>query len=275
MTSSNGPARESVLAERRPPIEIGRVLGETFGLMRERAVAVFGLAFLVTIPPRLLLFYLGTKGLLPSRSGFDASASANLGLVLIALSCVDAIMAVLGQGALAGIALQRRDGAPSNLSAALVPAIRRLPLMIVVSLLYIVGFMLGFVLLIVPGLMLLTMWAVIGPVLVAERTGVFETFGRSQDLTRHTRRRIFLLLVVAGIGSGGFTWLVQKIGNLFLTHDAIAMAYATEPAPFLFVTLLSTLVHAFNLAMACALYIVLIDRHGDGPVTERLNRIFE
>ena len=39
---------------------------------------------------------------------------------------------------------------------------------------------LGFVLLIVPGLVLLTIWAVIAPVIVIERTGALEAFGRSR-----------------------------------------------------------------------------------------------
>ena len=42
----------------------------------------------------------------------------------------------------------------------------------------------GFLLLIVPGLFLITIWAVIVPAIVLERVGVFDSFGRSQALVK-------------------------------------------------------------------------------------------
>jgi hypothetical protein len=123
--------------------------------------------------------------------------------------------------------------------------------------------------------MLLTMWAVIGPVLVAERTGLFETFGRSRALTRNTRWRIFLLLLVAAIGVGGLNWLLRWLGTSFLETRSVDLSFAAEPVPFLYITLLSALAYGFHLAMACVLYITLTERHGDGPIADRLTRIFE
>jgi hypothetical protein len=46
------------------------------------------------------------------------------------------------------------------------------------------GIAIGLVLLIVPGLLLLTWWAVIAPAIVLEGKGVFEAFGRSRELIR-------------------------------------------------------------------------------------------
>jgi len=54
----------------------------------------------------------------------------------------------------------------------------------------------GFVLLIVPGLILLTIWAVIVPVIVIERTGVFDAFGRSRQLVRGSGWQVFGVIVV-------------------------------------------------------------------------------
>ena len=45
----------------------------------------------------------------------------------------------------------------------------------------------GFVLLIVPGLFLLTIWALLAPVIVIERKGAMESFGRSRALVRGSR----------------------------------------------------------------------------------------
>ena len=54
----------------------------------------------------------------------------------------------------------------------------------------------GLVLLIVPGLYLMTIWALIVPVLVIERAGVFESFGRSHQLVRGNGWHVFGTLVL-------------------------------------------------------------------------------
>jgi hypothetical protein len=54
--------------------------------------------------------------------------------------------------------------------------------------------MVGFVLFIVPGIMMAVAWVVSTPALVVERTGVFGAFSRSADLTRGRRWQIFGLL---------------------------------------------------------------------------------
>jgi hypothetical protein len=53
-----------------------------------------------------------------------------------------------------------------------------------VSLLFTIGIVVGFVLLIIPGLYLITIWCVLAPVIVLERPGVFKAFGRSWDLVQ-------------------------------------------------------------------------------------------
>ena len=58
------------------------------------------------------------------------------------------------------------------------------------------GIALGFVLLIVPGLILLTFWAVIAPVIVIERTGAIDAFGRSRALVRGNGWRVFGVIAV-------------------------------------------------------------------------------
>ena len=64
----------------------------------------------------------------------------------------------------------------------------------------------GLFLLIVPGLILLTIWALIIPVIVIERSGALESFGRSQQLVRGrgwyvfgTLVLLFVIQLVAGI----------------------------------------------------------------------------
>ncbi|HEV2727930.1 MAG TPA: hypothetical protein VGV34_06525, partial [Solirubrobacterales bacterium] len=74
-------------------------------------------------------------------------------------------------------------------------------------------------LLIVPGIYLATIWAVIAPVIVVERQGVFESFGRSRKLVRGNGWRVLGALAVALL----FTLLA------LLALSVIAAAVAADP----------------------------------------------
>ena len=54
----------------------------------------------------------------------------------------------------------------------------------------------GLILIIVPGLWLITIWAVIIPVIVIERTGALASFGRSRQLVRGHGWHVFGTLVL-------------------------------------------------------------------------------
>lgn len=73
-----------------------------------------------------------------------------------------------------------------------------LPLM-AVSILYAIGVAIGFVLLIIPGVILLVIWAVVAPVTVLERPGVLAAFGRSRELVRGNGWPVFSVIVIVGL----------------------------------------------------------------------------
>jgi hypothetical protein len=54
----------------------------------------------------------------------------------------------------------------------------------------------GFLLLVIPGLIVMTMFWVAIPAAVVERPGVFASLGRSLDLTRGCRWRVFGVVVI-------------------------------------------------------------------------------
>ncbi len=56
--------------------------------------------------------------------------------------------------------------------------------------------MIGLILVIGPGLYLITIWAVIVPVIVIERSGVLASFGRSHQLVRGRGWHVFATLVL-------------------------------------------------------------------------------
>ena len=75
------------------------------------------------------------------------------------------------------------------------------------------GAMLGFLLLIVPGIILWLMWSVSVPALVEERRGVIASMRRSAELTRGYKWPIFGLLVIVAI-AGSMLGGVLGILNL-------------------------------------------------------------
>jgi hypothetical protein len=69
-----------------------------------------------------------------------------------------------------------------------------------------IGILIGFILIIVPGLFLLTIWCLIVPVIVLENSSIGQSFSRSQQLVRGygwhvfgTLVLVFLLLIVCNI----------------------------------------------------------------------------
>src|SRR5207248_2197581 len=87
----------------------------------------------------------------------------------------------------------RRDQTVGDLFSAATPAL--LPLALFCILLAI-GVTIGFILLIIPGLILLTYWSVGAPTIVVEDAGPIDAFGRSWNLVRGDAWSVFGVLVV-------------------------------------------------------------------------------
>ena len=82
-----------------------------------------------------------------------------------------------------------------------------------------IGVAIGFILLIVPGLILMCVWYVAIPAAVIERPGVIGAFGRSAELTKGHRWTIFavyLIFFVIGVGVGVFL-----VGSVMATQSVV------------------------------------------------------
>ena len=124
-----------------------------------------------------------------------------------------------------------------------------------VSILAGIGIAIGFVLLIIPGLILITIWAVVVPVCVLERPGVFASFGRSRDLVRGHGWPVFGALILAFLISIG----VGIVGGLI----AAALPEAGQVAVS---WLLSAILMPFAALVSAVLYFRL--RGADEPAQE-------
>ena len=73
------------------------------------------------------------------------------------------------------------------------------------------GIAFGLVFLIVPGLILLTWWALIPPAIVLENRGVFESFGRSRELVRGHAWNVFGVLIITYLLSAVISVVIRAI----------------------------------------------------------------
>jgi uncharacterized membrane protein len=107
----------------------------------------------------------------------------------------------------------------------------------------------GFVLLVVPGLILLTIWAVFEPVIVLERPPGFQALGRSRDLVRGNGWRVFqvilILVVVADVLVGGITFVDRSSATLI--HLVVLIVLDTLAVPL---SALASAVLYFDLSAA-------------------------
>src|ERR1700685_3630310 len=81
----------------------------------------------------------------------------------------------------------------------------------------------GLLLVIVPGLFLITIWAVIVPVIIIERTGALGSFGRSRELVRGHGWHVFGTLVMV--------YLIILVENLSPRRATTRMQPAGTPRP--------------------------------------------
>jgi hypothetical protein len=178
----------------RPPagrIRVGDVISEAFSIYGQNWLALIGSAIVVFAIVGV------AAGLLENGSG----------LVLALLATV---VRLAGHALYTGFVVRlvqdvrdgRRDETVGDLFSAAAPAI--LPL-IAFGILFGIGVGIGFVLLIVPGLILITFWSVGAPAIVVEDAGPIEAFGRSWRLVRGDAWPVFgtlvvLLLIVIAVG---------------------------------------------------------------------------
>jgi hypothetical protein len=163
-------------------VDVGGVIRRVFDIYVDQAP--------VLMPAAAAVFVLvGIVSSLLAQSGSVLGALVGLVLTLVATMLFTAMVVEL----VADVQDGRRDATPSQLLRAATPVLGQL---IVVGLVAGIGIVVGFVLLIVPGLILLTIWAVIAPVIVLERPPGLAALSRSRELVRGNGWQVFGVLIV-------------------------------------------------------------------------------
>ena len=153
-----------------------------------------------------------------------------LGVTLLAGETVGliagAFIALVGffwtQGALVEAVADLRDGrADLTIGQTLERVAGRINVLSAAAILAWVGIFVGFLCLIVPGFVLLTIWSMIVPAIMLERCGVLGSFGRSRALVRGSGWNVFavilltllIALAVRIVFALVFSWLPAAAGT--------------------------------------------------------------
>jgi hypothetical protein len=186
----------------REHLDIGRVFSAVIDLYKDNAAVLLGSAAIVFIGAAVL------AGLL-----FVVSP------VLVLLSIVVVFVATFWyQGMVIELVNRVHSGAPLPGIGELFSAVRpRLGRLVGAGILAGLGIAVGLILLIVPGLYLITIWAVIAPVIVIEGATVGSSFGRSQRLVKGDGWQVFGILAILFIINAVISGILQAIfGTGFL-----------------------------------------------------------
>ncbi len=183
----------------------------------ERIFEIYRDQFTLLIPAALMLF-------VPVALLTGAIFSGKVGpFELLIVLAAGAIASYWFQGMVVEAARDildgRRDHTLGSLLRSVTPVLGTL---IIAGVLAGIALGIGFALLFVPGLILATIWAVLAPVIVIERRGVLEAFGRSRELVRGNGWQVFgvitVLIVVQLVITQVGRVIVNSIGEAFLAY---------------------------------------------------------
>ncbi|HWE73914.1 MAG TPA: hypothetical protein VG328_12190 [Stellaceae bacterium] len=188
---------------------VGRVLGEAFNVLFKDLWKFLLLAVVALLPSALLVLVVGG-----TRAGLGASpniAGASLGILLIDIPLGILCYALSSAGTLYG-AFQDMRGRHFELGESFAVAFSRFFPVLGVAICFGIAVGLASILLLVPGLMVLSAFYVALPACVMERTGPIESLSRSGQLTKGHRWRVFgvvVVIVVVSMIVGGLLEVVS------------------------------------------------------------------
>jgi hypothetical protein len=223
----------------RRDLSVGETLNEVFGLYQQNFGVLIPAAFWLFLVVSIVAGIVGNK---------------DVGLLFL-VAILTLAVAMLYQGMVVSLVRDIQDGSRDSSVGELLSSVGSvLPTLLVAAILYSLGVGIGFFLLIVPGCVLLTIWAVIAPVIVIEKQGVGGAFGRSQELVRGYGWTVFGTVLSAT--------LIAAVATLLLT--GLAEGIAGGPIlRIVFGALASTITAPVGGLVAAVLYYRLRELKGE------------
>ena len=201
---------------------VGSILSRTFATLMKNPAVFFGLAIIAILPSTIV------EALSPEQR--------SLGFVM---QVVETILSLAVQGAIAYTVYCVLTGKSTSLGDSVSRGMARIGPLLLAAILTGLGIGIGMLLLVIPGIIVMCVWAVTIPACVVEKLGPLESINRSTELTRGYRMPIFGLLLITGLLGVGFI-----IG----AATQSVMAATLVAAPFV------AAIQAFNCVMVAIIY---------------------
>lgn len=256
----------------RARFRLGEALEATFSAVFAHFAVFLLLAVVIYALPNLLLALA-----IGPRSGVQLGvAAAILSIVRAVLNI--ALTAIL-QGALVRGVVTHMNGGRPTFEECLRSGVSVSAPLVAIGLLAGLGISLGFLLLIAPGLFLVSMWALVAPVRVAEGRGVFSAFSRSAALTLGHRWAVLGAIVIMGVIAFVLLGLGGGVTGILTGFGRGVGGVSASPWPLFalgqVVTLLASAVGSiFSSALPAVLYSQL-RRSKEGAAPAQLAALFD
>lgn len=219
-------------------MSLSTTFSEAADLLRRNVYALLMIGAIVFVPSGLVLALIDD-----TRGWGDASFARSAAFILVFLLP----WALAFGAAIAAIAVEP-EGAeerPRTPLLALRDGAARFPALLALTVVFGAGVLAGLVLLIVPGLILLTWWFVAYQPAVIDSTGVRASLGRSRSLVRGSFWPVLALAITACVATAAFDYVVYRIAEASLPD---------LPAAWLAGIVADTVVVAVSAAVTTAAY---------------------
>jgi MFS family permease len=240
---------------------IGRVLVESVRVLLRNFVPFMLLAVVIAIPSFIIEY-------LASRNPAAPGEMFNVSSVISGL--VGLLTAALTQSALTYGTLQDLRGQRAGLADCVSRGLAATPKVAIAAILWAIAIGIGWVLLFVPGVILMVMFWVYVPAIVVENSGVTECFGRSRALTRGHRWGIFGMFLLLGVVIAGLELILFT-----QVEDVQAMAMAMTSGWMLWgISAVSVVITAYAAVLTSVGYYYL-RAEKEGVLIEDIAKVFD
>jgi hypothetical protein len=248
-------------------VTVGRLVSRSISVWWSNLFKFGALTLLVFVPAMGLVGVVAYMSIASSRGmgGFSAASPRVPGLIVATMFPIMLVMAAVQMGSLTYGAVQHLAGRPVRFGAMLAAGFRRLLPLVGAGLVSYLMVVAGFLLLVVPGLVVGCAVAVAIPAAVVERIGPIDAIRRSWGLTRDHRLTILGAGFVLGLVTVGANFTMQLGVMLFGRLGLVAVPVAA---------VIYLLVIALPMLLPAVAYHELRAAK-EGVATEELVKVFE
>jgi len=246
------------MASQPADFSISNVFSNTFGVIARNAPLFLGLSLIIVGVPQLLIGLVlapETADPLALMSSPGAIFSSVIGYIMFLF------LSIVLQASLIVASANDLAGKPVNFGECVNRAIAKLFPLIGLGIVVAIGVSIGFMFLIIPGIILYLMWMIAVPAMMVENLGVFESLSRSSALTKGSRWKLLGLIIVFIV----FSMIIAiPIGVISLISESLSLVSSA---------LLSTVSAAVGAAGIAAVYIELRGSK-EGTSSDQLASVF-